>query len=60
MKEQIYAQNCINRAVDEFILTIAEDYNTDWKTVSHKKYINLVRDRVLKSLKQLEKEWDEE
>ena len=60
MKETIYAKNRINRAIDEFILTIAEDYNPDWQKISFHKYINLVRDKVLKQLAQLEKETSDE
>ena len=60
MKEQIYAHNCINRTVDEFILAIAENYNEDWQKISHKQYLNLVKDKVFKQLKQLEKEWSNE
>ena len=60
MKESYYTKNNINRAVDEFILTIAENYNEDWQKISHKQYLNLVKDRVFKQLKQLEKEWNEE
>ena len=60
MKELYYAKNSISRAVDEFILTIAENYNEDWQKISHKQYLNLVKDRVLKQLKQLEQEWSEE
>lgn len=60
MKEKIYAQNLINRVVDEFILNIAECYNSDWKKISFEQYVNLVRDRVLKQLVQLEKETSDE
>ena len=60
MKELYYAKNSISRAGDEFILTIAENYNEDWQKISHKQYLNLVKDRVLKQLKQLEQEWSEE
>ena len=60
MKELYYAKNSISRTVDEFILTIAENYNEDWQKISHKQYLNLVKDRVLKQLKQLEQEWSEE
>lgn len=60
MKELYYAKNSINRAVAEFILTIAENYNEDWQKISHKQYLNLVKDRVLKQLKQLKQEWSEE
>ncbi len=54
-KTNVYIHNCINACVDEFILNIAEEYNPDWN-ISPKVYINLVRDRIYKQLKQYEKE----
>lgn len=54
-KTNVYIHNRINANVDEFILSIAENYNPDWN-ISPKMYVNLVRDRVYKQLKQCEKE----
>ena len=55
-KDKMYALISINHAVDEFILTLADNYNPDWTKLSYSQYINLARDRVLKQLKQFERE----
>lgn len=50
-----YIHTCINDAVEDFILSIAAEYNPDWNTTP-KAYVNLIRDRVYKQLKQYEEE----
>lgn len=51
----IKIHNRINARVDEFILTIAEEYNPNWH-ISPKKYIKFIRKRVYKQLNQYKKE----
>lgn len=58
-KTNVYIHTRINTRVDEFILSIAEEYNPDWN-ISPKTYVNLIRDRIYKQLKQYEKELTED
>ena len=46
--------NRINARIDEFIYTIAEEYNPNWN-ISPKKYVRLIRKKVNKQLKQYKK-----